>query len=196
MLHRRLYFVPALISLVFGLGTSSSPVFARGSDCALSPEQYDSASKLSRKTRKACLEQARVFLRQPELDSDNLLKGNSDLQGTLAGGQLYCRFVFKAKANDTPKFMCYQTNNEFHYLMRFNNEVVQGALTADAQDFLLDSRGHRIYAPGDGRPLKAELLQVKYNGGKSHHREVYTELAASRLYWALGIYVDDYFPRM
>ena len=192
MSNSRLFYIPAFTGLLLFLLTPPQLAFAREQACALPYDFHEADSKLSRKTRKACIMQAQFFSSQPDLTAEQLREGPRKIQGAFAEGLFHCRFVFKSKANETPQFLCYHTNEKFQYLMRHNHLLADEALTVDSQDFLLDARGHRIYAQEDGRPIKADLLRIKYNGGRSNHREVYTELAASRLYWALGIYVDEY----
>lgn len=149
--------------------------------------------KLSKSSRKACIEQASLFFEQPNLTADELYTGDLKNRGFLPNQQLYCRFTFHKKSGSSPKFRCFLTDPYYNYYSKDRN-IADSAIATDSQGYLLNSYGHQIYNESSGKAVKADKVRIKYTTGKPRHREVFTEIAASRIFWALGIYHDSMYP--
>ena len=149
--------------------------------------------KVNRKSRKACIEQASLFFEQPDLTADELFLGDKDNRGFLPDEKVYCRFTFHRKSGSSPKFRCYLTDPNYNYYNK-DRSLVEGAIATDDQGYLLDSYGEQIFEDGKAKALKADKIRIKYTMGKPRHREVFTEIAASRVFWSLGLYHDSMYP--
>ena len=110
------------------------------------------------------------------------------------GETAYCRFVpYKMhlkSAGKSLKFWCHRTDGAGRYY-NDRRELTAAAMSADG--FLVDAGG-QLMRYADGQPQRAEVIKVKYTNGGNRGREVYTEVAAGRFFWALGFPADRMFP--
>ena len=182
-----------IIGLAYFILLFSNSVMAE--DCLVPLKKTDKRSevKLSKDSRKACIEQASLFFEQPNLTADDLYRGDMNNRGFLPDEKLYCRFTFHRKSGSSPKFRCYLTDSNYKYYAKDRN-IVSSATITDKEGHLIDYYGHRIYDEDNEKALKADKVRIKYTTGKTRHREVFTEIAATRIFWSLGLYHDSMYP--
>lgn len=151
----------------------------------------------------------------PMLSSQELTSGPAT--GHLMGpnDEVYCAFRPHPAAATSPKFRCFRTtarNFRTGFPEYLNNQgrVVPTALYVGYEGtpddgYLLDRIGRRIPRP-DGGFEKGDELKIKYFEGGANHgahfegaraisnsrqSEGFTETAASRIFWALGLPADS-----
>jgi len=150
------------------------------------------AISIDEQAREACLEMGALSFRPPNLDVAALTAGHQWGPGFEPDALLQCRFASHRRSGDTSKFRCHRT--EAAAFVDRKGQRMPQATAVDDRGYLLDGKGVRIrQADGDGYS-KADRLRVKYTTGKPRDREVFTEVAASRLLWALGFYSDAMYP--
>jgi len=159
----------------------------------------DLEQPISDKSRFECLKNA-YFLQEP--------KRNVSLNDVVFGPQLeddvvfkpdeqvYCRYFYRYQNGSSNKFRCYRTN-EKNILMNDKGEIVfqaqsVGAYNTEQEDYLLDQNGQIIYSHKN-KPMKADVLKVRFQDGSKRHRENYASTVASRISWILGFPMEHYY---
>lgn len=151
--------------------------------CVLSKD-----GEVTSKSRLACLKKANILFERQSSSDEGLVFKENNSRIINHDELLHCSFTVHRFSGFSPKFRCYKTNEESTF---FNK---QGELIFSADD--VDSKGRLIDAAGlvlrrdNGKLQKADKLRIKYTLGKSRHREVFTEVAASHIFAALGFYSD------
>jgi hypothetical protein len=109
---------------------------------------------------------------------------------------LHCTYYPMPKgAGLSLKFFCMITD-ENGTLYSSKQELVPQAVGFNADLQLLDSSG-QVVSDADGKAIKGLLLKVKYvsEAGtfkvQKRYREVFTEVASTRILWALGLSADS-----
>lgn len=178
--------------LIFGwLALSSSFIFAQA-DCLapLNAKKDRKEVKVTKESRKACLEKSSIMFPQPQLTTHDLVQGPQASRGSFTPDQkVNCIFTKHRFSGMSPKFRCHRADVDLKYYDRFQN-VISEAKGVDKKDFLINLLGEKI-TKEEGGHVKADKVRIKYTNGSFRHREVFTEVAASRIFWALGFYADQ-----
>ncbi|MEK7722305.1 MAG: hypothetical protein AAB359_07945, partial [Elusimicrobiota bacterium] len=153
----------------------------------------------------SCVGGSRVLLDQtPAISSpEDILKGNvNGAAGASMNENISCEFTAMT-AEDwkttglSHKFRCYRINTDPSKSGKYFNSkgklipeaVSVGKSGAGNAGLLLNANGQPVM-DSSGKPSKAEKLKVKYYLGNSRMREPFTETAANRLFWEMGITAD------
>ena len=142
-------------------------------------------------SRSSCIDATRFAGPRPVLSVENMMRGPEGRPGET----VHCRFIpYKMRLKSggkTRKFWCHRTDGAGGYY-NDRHELADGAAAVSADGFLVDAGGGPI-RHADGRSQRAEVIKVKYTDGGNRGREVYTEVAAGRFFWALGLPADRMF---
>jgi len=146
---------------------------------------------VTEESRSRCIDATWFAGPRPVLSVENMLRGPEGRPGEA----VYCRFIpYKMhlkSGGKSRKFWCHRTDGAGRYYN--DRHGLAGAATAISADGLLvDADGGLIRYP-DGRAQRAEVIKVKYTNGGNRGREVYTEVAGGRFFWALGFPADRMF---
>lgn len=146
-------------------------------------------------SRQECLRCARMLGPQPVLSVDAMRRGPGSASA-IPDEPVYCAFVpyqmRLKRSGKSRKFWCRLTNAAGSYY-NDRHELVEEAVAVSSSGLLLDGVG-RLLLDDAGRPQAPSVIKVKYSTGDNRGREVHTEVAASRLFWALGFPADRVYP--
>ena len=178
------------------------PVAADG--CVVSPQ-------MSQGQKTPCLRESRVMLDQPTLTIEQLTKGpefdpanpeKSRFAYFTPSDTLTCyfrpHFAFIRDKGQSLKFLCWQMDGPNAFFDRTGKKIeVDDAKVVISKDPGGESRAH-LFArsdSGNANEIKADSFKVKYLSPPfpNHDKrlnEVFTEVAAARLLWALGFPAD------
>jgi hypothetical protein len=154
-----------------------------------------------------CVHASSILMDQPSLTIEQLTKGpdfdaadpaKSRFAYFMPDDTLTCYFrpffAFAEDKGQTPKFLCWHLDDSRHFFDRAGQ-------TLDLSDPKVvagkDTRG-ALYAAGDpdhAHEIKADQFKIKYlvpayPNQEHRYNEVFTEVAAARLLWALGFPAD------
>jgi hypothetical protein len=191
-----------LLALGFVLTSRLSPVFADG--CVVSPQ-------MGQGQKMPCLRESHVMLDQPTLTLEQLTKGpdfdpadpvKSRFLYVTPNDTLTCyfrpHFAFIRDKGQSLKFLCWQMAGPNAFFDRTGNKIdVDDVKVVISKDPGGESRAH-LFAKSDSanaNEIKADSFKVKYLSPPfpNHEKrlnEVFTEVAATRLLWALGFPAD------
>lgn len=185
-------FNASTICLFIGAGLYSWTSHATIDNICLSPiksEVTGEKVQISEASRMACIDQAAISFPQVILSAQELYEGDQRVRGFEPDEPIWCRFTAHPKSGASPKFRCHLTDDRYHLKDKKGN-IVREAWSVN-QDGKLTDAGDNTIQSVEGTSLKADKVRVKYSTGKSRHREVFTEVAASRILWFLGFYSDS-----
>ncbi|MGE3975228.1 MAG: hypothetical protein AB7F59_11950 [Bdellovibrionales bacterium] len=155
----------------------------------------DNKVKLSSSARSACLKKisltTEIFtLLTPQqlADGPEIFKVKSE--------PTYCEFLPRDWSGGVSlKFFCILTNAQGLYY-NTKQEIVPEAKSFNTNEELLGNNG-QVLTDANGKKIKGIRLKVKYvsDAGtfqvQERFREVFTEVASTRILWALGLYADS-----
>jgi len=195
MTCRRLILVAALLT----------PGIARASDECVVPDRMSASQKVP------CVRASSPMVEQPTLSLDQVAKG-PDFDPSNPSGSRFkyftpadtvtCffrpHFAFLRDRGQTPKFLCWQMDGADAFYDRKGEKVGVDAVRVvvrrspggeDRSSLMARTTG------GDERELQADQFKVKYlmppyPNNSSRDNEVFTEVAATRILWALGFPAD------
>ena len=178
--------------MIIGSGLYSLAGYGTIDNICLSPVKIESTGKkvtITEASRMACIDQASISFPQVILSAQELYEGDYRVSGFQPDEPIWCRFTPHPKSGASPKFRCHLTDDRYN-LKDKSGHIIREAWSVNSDGNLTDSGGNTIESH-DGSPLKADKIRIKYSTGKSRHREVFTEVAASRILWFLGFYSDS-----
>lgn len=146
----------------------------------------NAGSSFNSEDRELYLTRAVSWLGDQPTTAEEILAGPSVKRPFAMDETVYCKFFPRANGGSNPKFRCHLTNEQGVYVDT-DGELQPEAVSVNLEtDELLDSAG-RVLG-------KADELKVKYYRGKSaaekKDTDPYTEVAATRVFWALGFPAD------
>jgi hypothetical protein len=157
------------------------------------------SSEFMKVNQKECLKQAHFILAAPALEETKtesfraqLVQPESKKDGLVNGSVVYCRFFYQSQNGESAKFRCALTNEKNQLLDSKGQLVAEAAgLVAEGEDvYLTSANGQKLSRQneaGEIKPIKADIMKVRYQLGDDRNLENYTSSAASRIFWALGI---------
>lgn len=158
----------------------------------------DLEKPVSDQFRLACLKNS-YFLQEPRFNVSvaQALQGPELDEVTFNSQEtVHCRYFYRYQNGASNKFRCYRTNN-LNQLMNDKGEVVPEAVSVgqhntELEDILLSATGQVILS-AKGKPLKADVLKVRFQDGSKRHRENFASAASTRISWILGIPTEHYY---
>lgn len=180
-----------------------APAIALAADGCVVPDHMNGGQK------GPCLRESSPLLDQPSLTLEQIAKGPDFDAANPAGSRFlyftpadtvtcYFRphFAFLRDKGQTPKFLCWQLAGDGAFYDRSGKKVsVDDVKVVVRKDEAGESRS-ALFARGDAaQEIKADQFKVKYlmppyPGNEPRDNEVFTEVAASRILWALGFPAD------
>lgn len=161
---------------VFSTGVASGPPSARKLGVRVTEE-----------LRRQYIEQAALFIGGPIPTPAEIRQGPDPAHGFGLDDVVYCRYVLHQNNGSNPKFRCYRTDEAGH-LVDKKGRVHENVRSVNR---------HRQLIAHDGEVLgKADELEIKYfqsrknDSGYELTKDMYTEVAATRLLWMLGFPAD------
>lgn len=165
--------------------------------CLVAIDREDRRVRVTDASRRKCLSGAQLIEPKLPLVSDDELRTGPPSESPLGSDQdVHCRLAPRPEQGGSLKFRCMRTNPQ-NQLYDEGGDLIPAAASVDADGGLLDARGKEI-PDDDGKPREGDELRVKYFVGAepaARYREMFTETVVSRLFWVLGIPVDQvYMP--
>ncbi len=181
--------ITAFLSALCLLASSEMPA----ANACVVPIERDGRTVVSvtEASRARCIDASRFAGPRPALSVENMLRGPEGRPGAV----VYCRFIpYKMHlkgGGKSLKFWCHKTDGAGRYY-NDRHELADAAADISVDGLLVDAGGV-LMRHADGRPQRAEVIKVKYTNGGNRGREVHTEVAAGRFFWALGLPADRMF---
>lgn len=141
---------------------------------------------VARRDVKADLARAIVAVEPPDLTATDLRVGPSS-RSFFAEDEIDCIFFSRVTRGARAKLWCAHATADGRYFERRGHIV--DAARAVLGGLLVDEHG-RSLLDSRGRFARPDRLKVKYYDGRPENLEVHTEIAASRILWALGFFTD------
>jgi hypothetical protein len=169
------------------------------------PDDLTEADKLE------CVKRARIFVPQPSLAPDQVVKGPDfdplDPQGSRhryfeESDDVLCYFrphyAFKQVRGRSLKFHCWRLTEDRQFqskagapmLIQQPRIEIRPTSKGEKRARIVDAEGKRH------RPdrIKIKYLKPPHPNHKTRYHEVFTEVAVSRIFWVLGIPADHIYP--
>jgi hypothetical protein len=184
-------------SIVLGILASAPATHTAATACVVPVWQGARAvASVTEASRQECLRLARTVGPQPELSVGAIRRGPDSANAIPPDEPVYCTFIpykMHLKGNGkSRKFWCHRTSAARSYY-NDRHELVEEAVAVSESGFLLDRAG-QLLRYEDGQSQAPDVIKVKYSNGDNRGREVQTEVAAGRLFWALGFPADRVYP--
>lgn len=143
-----------------------------------------------------CYQRGNIFFDMPSPSMSKLNAGPALRESLtfLPSEELYCSLFIKSggEGGKSRKFRCYRTNEKGEFYDK-KGALVTDAYGVNASHQLVDKAG-TVLLDSKGKPRKADKMKIKYTLGSSRDREVFTEVAATRFFWLLGLASDHMYP--
>lgn len=197
-------FIIVLCVLFIGYGQ------AQAADCEIPAK---GSKRVSSIIRKACLQKATLLFDQPSISREKILNGpdtselsSKEYLGLSPEESVHCDFFYDGDyGGSSPKFYCLRKNNKGQLYPEKADYNSNGMAQAHPHAYEANRRGHLIGSDGrellskkrksiDGDKLKVKYFKTKRGRIIPRQREGFTEVAATRFFWSLGIPADRMYP--
>ena len=192
----------SVVALAIALFT---PAIARAADECVVPDRMSTGQKLP------CVRESSPMLEQPTLTVEQVAKGPEFDAANPSGSRFayftptdtvtcYFRphFAFLRDRGQTPKFLCWQLDGTGAFYDRTGQKIPVDDVKVVVRKGPGGEERSALFAKNDSanaQEIKADQFKVKYlmppyPNNSARDNEVFTEVAAARILWALGFAAD------